>query len=428
MDEHQNNDLDNLFRGSLRFYKEKPSGSLWTKIEDNLDKEDRSAYIARRGKRILIAASLLLILTGIGIYSSLTVHHIKTLAGQTKKAGIDHPGSSSKIQQFNKSTSVNNVVLTNEMDIHHNHPLTEYQIRFLRSGNPDINLLQNTGENEQPLISTQTLESGISSIQPVSTDDLSQRASSEKLIVMPKNKSLSNKLSLTAFFSQEFAGYNLSDDDATAADGREIEQRERNAFSASMGFYLNYRINKRWTIQSGLSYSWSTSNIDSATSYAVKDNSGNVQFKMNTISGYGYLQSPPSLPPSVGDSVLTGKSYSRIHYLTVPLVLSYRIPLNRFSLLVGAGLSFNLLTNAYLETEIYGPNLREASTTTPINGLKKLYYGVILKADLEYQISKKLGINLIPSFKNSLSPINIHSALSAYPYNIGLGLGMSYLF
>jgi hypothetical protein len=149
---------------------------------------------------------------------------------------------------------------------------------------------------------------------------------------------------------------------------------------------------------------------------------------MNTISGYGYLQYPPSLLPNVGDSILTGKAISRIHYLTLPLILSYRFPLKRFSMLLGAGISFNLLTKAYLETQIYGPNLMGEETATTIKGLKSLYCGIILKADLEYQINNRLGVNLMPTFKNSLSPINIHSALSAYPYNFGLGLGMSYHF
>jgi hypothetical protein len=158
------------------------------------------------------------------------------------------------------------------------------------------------------------------------------------------------------------------------------------------------------------------------------DNSGNVQFKLNTITGYGYLQYPPTIPTSLGDSVLTDKTLSRIHYLTLPVLLSYRIALKRFTLLVGAGVSFNLLTSATLETKIYGPNLKEQETVIPIKGIRNLNYGIILKADLEYHINNTVGINIIPSFKNSISPINIHSALSAYPYNFGIGAGISYHF
>ena len=54
--------------------------------------------------------------------------------------------------------------------------------------------------------------------------------------------------------------------------------------------------------------------------------------------------------------------------------------------------------------------------------------GVVVKADLEYHVSPLIGINLIPTFKNSVSPINPESALTAYPYNFGIGLGFTYRF
>jgi hypothetical protein len=35
----------------------------------------------------------------------------------------------------------------------------------------------------------------------------------------------------------------------------------------------------------------------------------------------------------------------------------------------------------------------------------------------------------MPSFKNTLGPINTNnSSLSAYPYNFGIGAGITYLF
>jgi hypothetical protein len=81
-----------------------------------------------------------------------------------------------------------------------------------------------------------------------------------------------------------------------------------------------------------------------------------------------------------------------------------------------------------LETKIYGPNLKDQETVIPIKGIRNLNYGIILKADLEYHINNRVGVNVIHSFKNSISPINIHSALSAYPYNFGIGAGISYHF
>jgi hypothetical protein len=428
MDEHQNNGVDKFFRDSLRFYKEKPSYHLWAKIESNLDKTDRLINSARMRRRILITACLLLVVSGTSIYTYQSIHVPKTMTIQPNKLEINLYGLPDNIKPLNQPISVNDFVSTKDARFQNSHSFINFRVSGLEHWNQDMGLFTDTGENALHLSTTPVTDSGILLIQKDGTNAISQGVSAEKMIVKPENYSGLNKLSITGFFSQEFAGYDLSDNDATAADGKVIEDRERTAFSASMGLYLNYKVNRRWMIQSGLSYSWSTSDIDSAKSFAVLNNSGAVQFKMNTISGYGYLQYPPSFLPNVGDSILTGKAISRIHYLTLPLILSYRFPMKRFSMLLGAGISFNLLTKAYLETQIYGPNLMGGETATKIKGLKSLYCGIILKADLEYQINNRLGVNLMPTFKNSLSPINIHSALSAYPYNFGLGLGMSYHF
>ena len=427
MEGQQNNQVDKLFREALQSAKDQPSTALWRKIASDLDQEDRQYALKRKQRHLIYAAALLLLMTGLGvIYNKMAGTRLSSLAEKSKPASRN---AQTKIERIKTANPITQMAWSAKSVKRNNKTLTRFE------ASPYINLpetkaLPASVNDEDPLKLTtvQKPEYDMDIIQTNSIQFFPQPVNSENMLVRPGSKSTISKLSFTTFFSQEFAGYNLSDNDATAADGREIEKRERNAFSASLGFYLNYRINRKWVVQSGLSYSWSTGNIDSAKSYAVKDNSGNVQFKMNTISGYGYLQYPPAIPPVVGDSVLTDKAYSRIHYLTVPIIVSYRIPFKRFGLLVGLGISFNLLTSATLETKIYGPNIMEQETMVPIKGLKSFNYGIIFKADLEYYINNRLGVNLIPSFKNSLSPVNIHSALSAYPYNFGIGAGISYHF
>ena len=430
-EEQQNNQVDNIFRDGLQFHKDQPSKDLWTKIRTDLDKDDRSSYLYRRRRNLLIISALLLVMMGLG------VHYIRSANNQFLEAQEDRANPSSK-RKFDPSTGIrelkSNAQASNRVSINvnikqDNNSLTRNNIP-LTVNLPDSELNSSSYKTGYPqkFATIQGPETKLDIIQTDRINVTSRKIPSEEILVKSDNKSSLNKWSITTFFSQEFAGYNLSDNDATVADGREIEKRERNAFSASMGVYLNYGINRKWVVQTGLSYSWSTSNIDSAKSYAVLDNSGNVQFKLNTITGYGYLQYPPTIPTSLGDSVLTDKALSRIHYLTLPVLLSYRVPLKRFTLLVGAGVSFNLLTSATLETKIYGPNLKEQETVIPIKGIRNLNYGIILKADLEYHINNRVGVNVIPSFKNSISPINIHSALSAYPYNFGIGAGISYHF
>jgi opacity protein-like surface antigen len=131
----------------------------------------------------------------------------------------------------------------------------------------------------------------------------------------------------------------------------------------------------------------------------------------------------------VGDSIGTAKTHSELHYLTVPLIVSYRIPVHRFTFLAGAGMTFNFLTKATLETDIYGVNYKQNESEIPIRGLKKMNTGLLLKAEVQYQLNSKISVSLIPSFKNTLGPINMNSSsLSAYPYNFGIGAGIVFSF
>jgi hypothetical protein len=169
--------------------------------------------------------------------------------------------------------------------------------------------------------------------------------------------------------------------------------------------------------------------MDSSQSYAVKNEGGDIAFKLNTASGYSYLHSPSFIVPMVGDSMATAKTHSELHYITVSLVLSYRIPMHRFTLLAGAGMTFNVLTQATIETDIYGANYRQNESEIPLNGLKKINLGLLLKAEIQYRLTSNIAVSLIPSFKNTLGPINMNSSsLSAYPYNFGIGAGIVYLF
>ena len=131
-----------------------------------------------------------------------------------------------------------------------------------------------------------------------------QQTADHEIIRLQQPKFI-DRFSITPYFSQEFAGYNFSDNDIKAPNGKEIEKAERNIFSASVGVYLNYKINKRWMLQTGLSYSWSRSIMDSSQSYAVKNGGGDIAFKLNTASGYSFLHSPSFIVPMVGDSMAT---------------------------------------------------------------------------------------------------------------------------
>ena len=446
MDENLPNKVDRLFNDALQKFKSDPSKDVWYKIEEGLDEHDRKIAGSSSGWKQYTAAAVLLsvglsVLSKIYLRQEATFNHESVLRGKAGNSSVIPPKKKmpgrdpeSKADLRDNDPEINKgelpvlladreqktaVNLTQKLSMRDN-------IMQNNDAGEDISL-SDSNEAQHQMVPAQAVESrGL--LLPVSQPALPEKVTYKPLTVVHQKTRFKDRLSVTPYFSQEFAGYSLTDNDLTGVNGQEIEERERNVFSASVGLYINYKISRRWIFQSGISYSWSNSNIDSGTSYAVVDNHGNIQYKLNTISGYGYLKPTSSTNPNVGDSVYTAKSYSQLHYLTIPFVLSYHIQHKRFSLLVGAGASFNVLTGAEIETKTYGRGNPEKEYSVNMMGLKKVNYGMLVKLDIEYHINSSIGVNIIPCFKNTLSPINLESAVTAYPYNFGIGVGVTYRF
>lgn len=428
MDENLPNKIDHLFNQRLHKFKSDPSEEVWNKIENRLNKEDRK--IAWFGWKRYIAMAVLLI-AGLSVLmkvyfpgATIFTHSLpKQEKGQLPSAVVpktdaQESGPSRQTHLVKIDHQKNNAGLHNS--------ISDKDVKISGGKIQKTALVNNFLSGHRVFILTPEFRLQSFQINPPALQ--MHKPEENPLAVISQKKRIADRFSITPYFSKEFAGYSLADDDLTGPNGQEIEERERNVFSASVGFYINYKISKKWVLQSGISYSWSNSDIDSSTSYAVKVNPGNVQYKLNTMSGYGYLKPTSSIQPNVGDSVSTGKSYSQLHYLSIPLVLSYRIPLKRFSLLVGAGASFNILTGAEIETRTYGNGNPEKEYCVNLMGLKKINYGMIVKLDLEYHLNSRIGVEVMPCFKNTLSPINLQSSVAAYPYNFGIGVGMTYRF
>jgi outer membrane scaffolding protein for murein synthesis (MipA/OmpV family) len=413
----------------LQFYKKEPGKHVWGNIEKELDKEDGAALINKSKAGFKKAGTLILLFFFLG--SSILYYRIHLVqpgrtiipsnesnsgAGNIRQNPAKTLRSTTVLYESNTSPAILKSVQPDSIEISApDFPFSNEADAALLF-HPDFIPAVTAGKILQPL----KFPEGIS---------LNNIVSSGQHIIQPQQTKFMDRLSITPYFSQEFAGYNFADNDMTAPNGKEIERAERNIFSASIGMYINYKINKRWMLQSGISYSWSRSIMDSSQSYAEMNAAGDIAFKLNTGSGFSFLHTPSFILPMVGDSMATAKTHNELHYVTIPLVLSYRIPFRRFTFLAGAGITFNVLTHATLETVIYGANFKQNESEIPLRGLKKINFGLLVKAEIQYHVTSKMAVSLIQSFKNTLGPINMNnSSLQAYPYNFGIGAGIVYLF
>ena len=412
MTEDLHNNIDERFRDSLEHHKTNPSENVWNRIEDELGKEEKRLAL-NRSAEIKMFTLLLIVFSGIALIKFWPDKNTK----QTINESLWQISNKTESPAKTEAAIQNNVTIISKAE-KNNFPREDF-------------LLQNPAEENTIPGLHFSADIGIDTEfnafykyqyrQPVAM------SIKEDQLIHHEKQHLIERFSITPYFSHEFAGYNPVDDDTRGPNGKEMDVQQRNVFSASAGIYFNFKVNKKWIVQSGISYSWANSYIDSSKSYAVKDYNGNIHFKLNTGTGYGYLTPNSVNPPNVGDSILTAKTYSQLHYLSIPLIVSYNISMKRFSLMTGGGVTLNIKTSGTLETKTYGPGYPEKEYNVNILGLKKTNFGMILKADLEYHVNSRLGIDLIPSFKNTLGPINLPGTLSAFPYNFGIGLGVSYM-
>jgi hypothetical protein len=438
MDENRPNDIDGIFKDSLQSHLDEPSKAVWDKIENQLDREDILFYKSRLRLLRRISACLLVIIFALG--SRVLFHYrygepVKTIGIHKGGEGVTVSARKTGNKPRKDRTDAVSPTLSGAGLLSKDGFIKPGLEAISTDENPSFYKKYTVGAED--FLSGQSVQSqavayhrdGFLSVSPAIHLEQPKPEISSFDIAKIAVQAFLTRFSVTAYFSKEFAGYNLSDNnDSTGANGKEIEKKERNVFSASVGIFVSYKLKKRWIIESGLSYSWSSSILDPSESFAVKDNNGHIQFKVNTITGYGYLPSSSTAVPNVGDSVLTDKVYNNLHYLTVPLMAAYVINLKRFTLLAGGGVTFNFLTDATVETKIKGPSYDQHESVVTMYGLKKINYGILLKAELQYNVNAKWGVSLMPYFKNALSPINIRSALSTYPYNFGIALGISHRF
>jgi hypothetical protein len=412
MEENRPDHLDKLFTEPLRSFEDRPADEVWEKIEQELDGDKRRVFFPIFRLFSLVAAFLIALCIALVILYQ-AVH----------KTNVAHKiaVSRDKSSDIGRST----IVTTNlpSPNRHLSYPSTseKYVAASVRSG-PDardwLPLYDDFSTVVRP--SQSTALHTIADIPQLLTSHIDNYKEENPIHLVTQLR----RWSISSYFSQELAGYNLADHDSTGAGHREIDKRYNSLVSASAGILVGYQLTKKWLLQTGLLYSWSSSMGDPTTAYAVTDNNGNTKYLLNTVTGFGYL---PSSSPA-GDSVKTDQSSSRLHYLSIPVIASYAFHKRRLTFLAGAGLIGNLLTGATVTSRIEGAPTPQPESIVTLYGLRKINYGLLVKAEAQYAVRAGWSLNLMVTSKNMLTAINTNPQYSTYPYYIGLGLGIKHIF
>lgn len=240
-----------------------------------------------------------------------------------------------------------------------------------------------------------------------------------------KKTSKPSRFSFTPFFSPDIAWYRLQDDKKGQPDNAsEIGKEERHEFSYTYGVLADYKINKHWGLQSGVTLSNTNITVEPKTIYAQRDNTGSVKYRINTSSGYGYVLPSFSSNPAIGDSLYAFTSTHSLQYIGIPLAITYNIKKGKFKFNALAGIAANILTKAKLEATLEKGFNNSIETLDNIRGLKKVYFSGLAGIGVDYKLTKKTSLVFAPTMRFALNSINKDAPVKSYPMAFGLSVGL----
>lgn len=227
---------------------------------------------------------------------------------------------------------------------------------------------------------------------------------------------------------------------------KQMTASEQPLVSYTGGIALAYKVNRRFSIQSGLYYSSVGQMVEGINSYGgfreYDYTKGDRNFEVLTSTGTLYTNNADVFIESVdGNRVIT--SYTRdvfdpkksdleyinntlrqsLSYLEVPIILRYKIVDKTLDFNLIGGVSYNMLLDNSVYTIVEGGKYPIGAT----DGLNFLTISSSLGMGMEYNLSKKFSLNLEPTFRYYLNPFNT-SGYSSHPYSFGVFSGVSYKF
>ncbi|MDE3183345.1 MAG: outer membrane beta-barrel protein [Bacteroidota bacterium] len=486
MDKNLHN-IEDLFKKGLEGNEESPSEEVWNAIDQSLEKANslkfkRKYYSLKRATAVLIVILALLSIYVLRneskkqIESNKKNENIFTSEPTLKKSSNSEPQSSTENKTINKAPADNQPAITENLSSKKESITENTKQQPLNNSTESLNTqktnLSNTTEidnvKKSPEKAIQKRKVQAESIQPVANlEDKNEIVfqSQEQLATPPPVNFVSNEnltfnsidflkdvtkitpyrlperiagantiihfpkpLRFTAgiFYSPNIPFSHLRDEDHHFGNpySSELEKKESGTYSYSFGLSVGYRLNYKWSLQSGVNFSTTNMHIEPEKIYAERDNQGVVKYTINTSSGKGYILPSFSSNPRVGDSLFTQNIKHSLKYTAIPLAVKYNLSNGRFSANLLAGLSTNILSTGKISTEVKRGNESELDKTHDIHGLRTLYFSGLAGIGFDYNIYKNLSFTFSPIINFAIDPINKNVPVRSYPGTVNFQFGL----
>jgi len=427
--------IDIVFRNGLKDYEVLPPQDVWDSIQPVVRKKQRPLALLRAAAMFAVLVSL----------SFLAYRFSREIP-----AGLEGPVMAMNPESF---APVNDIVYESQpiYDLSQNND----DLRSAVAGNRDLTPVATDNLNAEVHFPETSAVSNQLHGNDRNTDYLALEyksrsyldISSNDALDIPDNNSrkIPNRWSISALVSPTYQSRFSSGDNEAVSQVMNTEQAE---MSYTGGISLAYKVNKRFSIQSGIYYSTIGKELTGIKAYSgfedhfytkgspnftVLTSSGNVLTSNNDIfltDGLTSDRIQTLYNIDVFDPVKASLSYidNSIHqnfsFLELPVVIRYKVVDRAFDFNLIGGVSSNLLVdNTVFAT---GENGRTPVGNT--DGMNIITFSSSLGMGMEYNLSNNLSLNLEPTFRYYLNPFNDIPGMRIHPYSLGVFSGISWKF
>jgi hypothetical protein len=431
--------IDLLFRNGLKDYEVLPPAGVWEGVKSSGKLKSRPFILLR----VAAAATILLTVSFFTYQWSRDIGRTEDTAIAFKAGNPSVPGAVADNYLPPEQANISNIIPSVEVNPEDMSPYVQVVtsesidspgpvFRYGQNFNISLSESPNTGglftkpeyAAEQSKISTKLPE-----FQYLPDE------------IAPKKE---NRWSIAAMASPTYYSKFSSGSDELS---KQLMEAEDPVISYTGGLGLSYKISKRFSIQSGLYYSTMGQTLDGINTFGgfrQYDNSkGDNNFEILTSSGTISASNPDVFvnadasnrvitkytndifdPKKASLQYINSSLTQSLSYLELPVILRYKIIDKTIGINVIGGMSYNLLVNNSVYTEVDGSKYVIGDT----RGLNPLSLSSSLGMGMEYNFSKKLSLNLEPTFRYYLNPFSVSSGTYLHPYSFGIFSGVSYKF
>ena len=432
--------LDKLFQEQLKNLEATPNKRVWNTIESKLKKKKRRGlpvwWFASGIAAMLLIGFLLFPFTNNNNVIKKTDSEIIITESPKTNIKLETIYKSKKDAVIQQEKSEEKILVSDKQKI--NFKNTDGTKKSVSTKNEIQEVFLADNAIKQNKDSIRNKEVVINSNKSIFANQKKELTTIEKESVTNKvdlNKFVENKDSIFYKKSLEtnwsitpvFAVLNSNSFSNTSPIDNSLSSTTKGESTLSYGLQIGYKLNRKWSIQSGIHLQQINFSNNQVTAVAtISSSSSSVAF--NSGDSFSFNERDTQSTDFTSNSLITRTSLSgdlsqTYGYLEIPIEVKYNfLQTKKFTTEVVAGFS-----SLFLNKNEIILNNQFLSTSGKATNLNSINFSGNLGFDFNYSLNKKWSLNLNPMLKAHLHTFSENSNGFA-PFNLGLYSGIKYQF